>query len=250
MYNALSGTLVEANTIYGGDGITDSYGMFTTATASVSPTIQNNIIHGGSAQRTRGLIEFHTASRIRNNIIYSGSGSIWSRGIHVDGELIASTPHIDNNIILGCPFAVESQCIYESVNTGSAAPASLRNNNLFNCMVPYFDVDAGCTGNADGDANDQTCAIAEINILADVPLGSKGGNIDLNPNFVNLNGGDGNINTTADNNWYFSGSSPAGITAGGLNGRDEIPAWNFVTDKDNLVRPASATPWSMGAFEP
>jgi len=95
----------------------------------------------------------------------------------------------------------------------SANPASLRNNNLFNCTVLYRDFNAGCTGNGDGDGDPTTCTLAEMNALTDI--GVVGGNVSTNPQFADVDGADNLINTMADNDWHFSTGSPAGVTAGG-----------------------------------
>jgi hypothetical protein len=72
----------------------------------------------------------------------------------------------------------------------------------------------------------------------------------VDPLFADIDGADNDINTMDDNDWHLSAGSPASVTAGGLNGLDQNPAWTFTTDKDGVTRPASGNPWSIGAYEP
>jgi len=156
---------------------------------------------------------------------------------------------IENNIIF-TRTGSGSTCIAESVptGTGSATPLSLRNNDVFNCAVLYVDYDMGCTGNADGDNNPQTCTLAEMNALTDINVVGVSANISVDPLLADIDGADNQLGTLADNNWHFSAASPASVTAGGLNGNDE--GWSYITDMDNVLRPASGMPWSIGAYQP
>ena len=55
----------------------------------------------------------------------------------------------------------------------------------------------------------------------------------------------------AGGNWHFRVSDPVTVTAGGLNGNDEV--WAFSEDKDGVSRPVAGLPgdpWAMGAYEP
>ena len=172
---------------------------------SSSPTVQNNTINGGSGPTSSAMYNNNSPSIIvQNNILltHTGAGSV---------------------------------CFFEG--DAVSDPQSMRNNNLFACQVVYYDSDGGCTGNADGDNNSNTCTLAEMNALTDITSGMNG-NVSADPQFVDQVGGD----------WHFSAGSPASVTQGGLNGIDE--GWSFTNDKDGVARPASGSPWAIGAYEP
>ena len=102
----------------------------------------------------------------------------------------------------------------------------------------YRDFDAGCTTNEDGDGDATTCTLMEMQALSDFGTGGVINNISVDPLFLDI-----------EHNQHFSISSPVEVTAGGLNGEDD-GGWGFTTDKDDVVRPGTGSPWSMGAYEP
>ena len=255
--SAASSPTVQDNTIHGGDGAGSSFGIENT---SSSPTVQNNLIHGGSGGNSTAvdlIAEMgapNSSPTVRNNTLYGGGGSGTSTGMRLATQSFASlSPRFDNNMIF-TRSGTGSTCIAEISQfaaSSSTSPSSLRNNNLFGCVVAYRDVENGCPGNADGDNNPGTCTLAEMNALMDIP-GGVSGNISLDTTalFVDLDGADSNLDTMDDNDWHLGAGTPASVTAGGLNGRDQNPAWTFTTDKDGVTRPGSGMPWAIGAYEP
>jgi hypothetical protein len=255
--SAASSPTVQNNTIHGGDGGGSSFGIENT---SSSPTIQNNLIHGGSGGNSTAIDLIaemgapNSSPTVRNNTLYGGGGSGTSTGMRLATQSSASlSPRFDNNMIF-TRSGTGSTCIAEISQfaaSSSTSPSSLRNNNLFGCVVAYRDVENGCPGNADGDNNPGTCTLAEMNALTDIPGGVSGNiSLDMTALFVDLDGADSNLDTMGDNDWHLGAGTPASVTAGGLNGRDQNPAWTFTTDKDGVTRPGSGMPWAIGAYEP
>jgi hypothetical protein len=244
---------IYANRITGLSGGTSAYGIYTN---NASPVIFNNTIIGASAPvlgtpstATAGIYIVNSIGSVRNNSIDGGDGSSKATGIEMVGNSSTTAMNIENNIVF-TRTGTGSSCIAESVPTGAgnATPLSLRNNDLFNCDVVYVDYEMGCTGNADGDNNAQTCTLAEMNALSDITVVGVSNNISVDPLLADIDGADNQLATLNDNDWHFSAGSSASVTAGGLNGVDE--GWSFSTDTDNVVRPASGKPWSIGAYEP
>jgi hypothetical protein len=196
----------------------------------------------------------NSSPTVRNNTLYGGGGSGTSTGMRLATQSFASlSPRFDNNMIF-TRSGTGSTCIAEISQfaaSSSTSPSSLRNNNLFGCVVAYRDVENGCPGNADGDNNPGTCTLAEMNALTDILSGVSGNiSLDMTALFVDLDGADSNLDTMGDNDWHLGAGTPASVTAGGLNGRDQNPAWTFTTDKDGVTRPGSGMPWAIGAYEP
>jgi len=250
IYMTDSSPTLTGNIIQGGyHGSIGTYGLYV---ANGSPTVVNNLISGGKqATNTTAYFLFTGAGVLRNNILYGGSGTTSSRGVALVGYGTLANPYIDNNIIFTpSSGSTTTTCIAESLpnGTGSATPTSLRNNDLFDCAVLYSDYEAKC-----GDlGNSSSCTnITQVNNLV-----GASNNVSVDPQFVSTGGTDNNAATVEGNDWHFTPStrttpgSPASVTASGLNGIDQIPSWSFVTDKDGVMRPASGTPWSIGAYEP
>ena len=237
-----SAPTIQNNNIYGGNAGTYSYGVFNYEGADA--VIQNNMIHGGNGiTNSIGIGNINSSPIIQNNTIHGGIRPS-AMGIFSSGGIPnPANPYIDNNIIL---TGATGTCINGA--GVDSLPSSLRNNDVSGCLVVFADVSAPiCLLNADGDGNDYTCALSEMNVLTGIP-GGVGANISLDPMFADIDGVDNNLNTMADNDWHFSLGSSAFVTAGGLNGIDE--GWTFTTDKDDITRPTSGSPWSMGAYEP
>jgi hypothetical protein len=237
---------IQNNTIHGGSGSSFTYGIYS---LSSSPKVYNNTIHGGSGDTSYGMYNNQSSPTVRNNTMFGGSGTS-SHVVYLSAmDPASANPSIDNNILFS-HGGIFTACIEGFSNSAAGArPLSVRNNNLYNCAVIYFNPGAGCTGNGDGDGDSRTCSVSELNALLNISGGASG-NISVDSLFADIDGADNNINTMNDNNWHFSASSPAGVTAGGLNGRDQLPAWPFTTDKGGINRPASGNPWSIGAYEP
>lgn len=228
--------LIYSNVINGGAGpITVAsnftYGIYV---SGASPRIINNLVNGGDNTSTSYAYYLSNGKGVlRNNILYGGNGTTSSTAVSlVAGSSFTTNPNIDNNILF-TRTGSGSTCVYESTSGGIATPASLHNNDLFDCSVLY---EGGCGG--------ASCTtITQVNTLA-----VASNNISIDPLFTSLTGPDTLISTMGDNNWHFSASSPTSVTAGGLNGIDQ--GWSFTTDKDGVSRPASGKPWSIGAYEP
>ena len=239
--NNVSSPDIQRNTINGGNARLLSMGI--SSSSSSHANIINNLIYGGNAVNgSVGIHDQDSTATVRNNIIHGGNGQ---------SNVIASfgsAPVVENNILLAKPGS-NSTCFIEATGVDpliTGTPQTLRNNNFSGCDVIYLDRDIGCTGNADGDNNPLTCTLAEMNALLDIP--EVGGNISADPQFVDIDGADNDMDTMEDNDWHFSPSSPASVTAGGLNGVDQ--GWSFIDDKDGVMRPAAGNTWSMGAYEP
>jgi hypothetical protein len=136
---------------------------------------------------------------------------------------IGSPAIIENNILFGF------MCIKETDST--ADPIRLFANILYGCGQQYFyyDSDAQCTGNADGDNDASTCTLAEMNQLTDMQV--DGSNINVSLGFE----------TQADADWDLNAASPASVKFGGLD-----LSIDFSMDKDGTQR---TVPWSIGAYE-
>lgn len=256
--------VVLNNHIYGGDATSVSAGYYSGSQGDL--IVRNNLINSGTAGLNMGVYtEGYSTGTYQNNLIYGGAMGMYlfvsspvvqnniivseQRGISAGHSAGSTNPFIDNNIIIAVGTGT-TYCIHE--DSSESDPASLRNNNLFGCSVVYLDDDAGCTGNADGDNNNTTCTLEEMQALTDYSQGASSNNVRLDPEFVNFGGSDNNVSTLGNNDWHFNDTlAPIEVTEGGLNGLDDAGAgWGFTEDKDNNARPASGSPWSMGAYEP
>jgi len=234
MLNHAASPIIQDNTIDGGSGGTDTQGMYNDAMSS--PTVQNNLIYSGSASISYGVNNLDDSPAIfRNNTIISNKHAFRNR---------SSSPSLQNNILMTTAGS-NTYCFYEAIGTNST-PQTLRNNAFFNCSVLYLDRESGCTTDHDGDGDDRTCTIDEINALTDI-AGGVSGNVSVDPQFIDIDGVDNDISTMTDNNWHLSIFTPASILQGGLNGIDE--GWSLTDDKDGVIRPASGNAWSTGAYE-
>lgn len=216
--------IVEQNSV-SGHSMENSTGIYINGTSTV--LLRNNTIHGGSSYATYGVqIEAGSMVILQNNTIFSGDGE----GEFSSALVIGSPAIIENNIIFG------TTCIEE--RNIDADPIRLFANNLYNCGLSpggsilstvYYDSDARCTGNADGDNDAHTCTLAEMNQLTDMQVDGSNISVDLG------------FGTQADADWHLSAASPASVKFGGLD-----LSINFSTDKDGAQR---TTPWSIGAYE-
>ncbi|MDH5446993.1 MAG: right-handed parallel beta-helix repeat-containing protein [Gammaproteobacteria bacterium] len=194
----------------------------------------NNLISTNVTSSNSAGMQLWVSSNsiVRNNTFYSNGSSTY--GIYISGGGTGNAL-IQNNLIYTGAGA-NSYCIYEHDTAGS--PAAVQNNGLFGCSIKYRDNGSGCGGGMD-------CDLAQLNTLGDMTVDN---NVDDDPLLVDLDGADNDINTLSDNNWHYSVLSPTSLTAGGLNGIDE--SWDFTDDFEGISRPASGSPWAIGAYEP
>lgn len=218
------------NTIGGGSGGHYSCGIYNDFSSS---TIYNNAIDGGSGDSSRAIYNGGSSPSIYNNTINGGIGGSYSYGIY---NRNATSPKIDNNIVFTSGTG-SNYCIYEE--DASDDPATFRNNDLFDCDTAlYYDFD--------DDANYTAIAAMETDLTNEGI--SNGDNISVDPEFVDIDGADDDINTMDDNDWRLTASTDASITTGGLDGTNE--GWSFTTDFDGVTRTGNgATGWSMGFSE-
>jgi hypothetical protein len=225
IYN--SNIILSNNHIYNIGGSTYSQGVYIWTEDGFKARIWNNTIYGiTGSSGSIGINIYRTASGLDvwNNTIHS-EGS-YSRGIFM--QLVQGTPNIQNNVIV---TTGNGTCIYETDSLSSyimRTANTIRNNDLY-CQTAYYTTNGFCTANGDGDGISTTCTVSEMESLSHILL--KGGNISVNPNFINQSSG----------NYHLSASSPISVTQGGLN----LSA-SFTTDKDGVARTA---PWSIGAYE-
>jgi len=247
IYAVNSAPAIYNNTINGGAGPISgasnlTYGVYAFGLTNIpgtSPALFNNLVYGGDntiSSYGYALVN-GMGGVLRNNILYGGNGTGSSTAVSLSsGSMATTNPNIDNNILFTRTGGGTTTCLNESTSGGKSTPASFRNNDLFDCSVLYSDYEGGCGGTS-------CTTIEQVNALA-----VASNNVSAHPQFADIYGPDGMIGTLDDNDWHFSAISPAIVTAGGLNGIDE--SWSFTTDKDGVLRPASGTPWSMGAYEP
>lgn len=233
IYADASTMQVQSNTINGGSGITSSTGIAATRSA---PSIENNLIYGGQGSSSMGVYNVESNITLRNNTIHGGTGSNQAYGVQFTySQIIGSGFTIENNIILTqnpIGICIKTDFVWSPDNNVLQCPAALYQY----LTTSYFGINnaGNLTINADGSG-------AELS-----PAGSN--NMSVDPQLADIDGADNNINTMDDNDWHLSASTPASVTAGGLNGVDQ--GWSFTTDKDGIARPASGSPWSIGAYEP
>ena len=107
-----------------------------------------------------------------------------------------------------------------------AEPYHLRFNDLPG--TAYWDRQSGCTGNADGDNNPQTCTVAEMEALTDM---TASGNVANAPG----------LDSTA----HLTNASPCAVTQSTAVAGD-VSVYGYANDAAGTAR---TIPWSMGAFE-
>lgn len=226
-------TVVRHNTIFGGSALNDTNGI---RVSSGVHSIENNLIHAGRGATSTGISNTQANISARNNTVHGGNGNTRAVALKFSySNIIGSGFEIQNNIIM--TQHPDGICIH---STWAWPPA----HNVFHCSGALYQNNTttylglnnagNLTTNADGTG-------AEFS-----PAGSN--NLAIDPLLADIDGPDNNIHTMADNDWRLSAATPASVIAGGLNGIDE--GWSFTTDKDGVTRPASGTPWSIGAYEP
>lgn len=224
---------IYGNRINGGNGSGSAVEM-----VSGTATVYNNMILGPTGSGlVSGIRMAGGTLTLRNNTIHSGVGGSSSYGLIAYGGTYA----VDNNIFMTSNSG-NSYCFAEQAV--SADPSSVRNNDFTSCSTAFYLDYVDGTGCGSNDVCIATAA--NINALGDT---TASGNVSDAPALTDLDGDDNVLNTLGDNDWTFSGSSPAAVTAGGLNGID-AGGWGYTTDMAGVTRPGSGNPWSIGAFEP
>ena len=236
---AVTGT---KNSIHGGTGSSISYGVYS---SFVDLNIYNNLIHGGeSSTSSNGVFIVGSSATVRNNTVYTGgAGAAIKRGIVLSTN--ATSVVAENNNVFGDGSA-GSECIYLGTSD-----SNLDNNNLFNCNHSMTAIFGACAGNGDGDGNAATCNLADVNGLA-----WASGNVEVDPQFTDIDGVDNDINTLADNDWTIASGAGVDLRQGGLDGN--AAGWGFNVDYLDAARTPNtsgspsntgAAGWSMGAYK-
>ena len=218
----LNTTLIRNNAIDGGDASTTTGIFFRQGSA---PVIDNNIIYGGDGAHSYGIEDYNNDMknvRIRNNTIDGGLGvGNSSYGIYIAS---GSTPAIENNIIYTSGTNNYRYGIYE--HDTDSDPTAVNNNDIFDCPAAlYYDEAATSITN-----------ISDVNGLTEAS-----DNISVDAVFTDPSSGD-----------FHVGAS--GLRAG-LNGIDQ--SWTSFPenesgkpiDYEGTERPASGSPWTIGAYE-
>lgn len=172
--------------------------------------IRNNKL-SFEAERSSALLISTGSAHFRNNSLYNGY-------IYLIGD---STLACDNNI-----FEASGSSLLAAINfsTGATAPVSVMKNAFFNWQNLYNEIDGS------------TIIRSETTVPAlETLLGSgASGNVEADPVF--------------DSNLDLTGTTPAAVYAGGIDGTEE--GWGYSLDINGNVRTgASRTGWSMGAVE-
>ncbi len=242
-----SNPTISHNKISGGTGVNWSIAVYTD-TASTA-LIHNNVLSAGDASYTSGIVISSSSPVIQNNTINGGNGTVAVNAVLIQSAGTGTplpAPRIENNIIFTTFVSGDAVCIGEYPN--AAKPASVRNNNFSSCpKAIYWGQSNICPGNADGDNNPATCALAEMEAFIGVQGSSNTADLETSI-FVDIDGPDNNILTMGDNSWRLRSSAPASIKTGGLNGNDL--GWGITSDLAGKVRPPAGAPWSKGAYEP
>ncbi|MBN1412318.1 MAG: right-handed parallel beta-helix repeat-containing protein [Spirochaetales bacterium] len=217
-------SIIRNNKITGGNGSSNAYGVYIYFCST--PYVYNNVISGGTGPNTYGLFNEHSDTRIRNNTVGSGTGTTKASSVYLyENSGSNSHPNVDNNIMYTSGSSVNYCMVEDYAPSRSCTPASLLNNDFHGTgAVLYWDEYNDAALSAIGDINAKTFASDNVN---------------ENPSF--------------DSGFYLTGSTPASVTTGGLNGAHSTALWNFTTDKDGDPRSplddTSTTGWSMGAYE-
>lgn len=201
------------------------------------PEIFNNYIYTGSITgdtgitMTLGISNENSSPTIRNNTINGGSGPYFAVGVNnsYNGDLDGNTfPLIENNIIY-----TENGTSRYGIREKDALsePASVKNNNVFNCDTALYKDNDGTTS-TDLLYISDTGAFTDNDTTPTVTVGSGNVNETLT---INLNTGE-----------ITNDPVPATVSQGGIAGSSQDPAWSFVNDINDTTRTA---PWSIGAYE-
>ncbi|MCK9417959.1 MAG: hypothetical protein M0R70_01110 [Nitrospirae bacterium] len=227
------------------DGI-HIWSVYNAADTITGLKIYDNYIHGdvGMTQSTKwssGYIymEYDIIDPlIYNNILACESGQCPSLGnIAIKGRTTspgASSPKVYNNTIIGVDGTGSSGSGIYLGNDSNMTPIII--NNII--KYQYMGInDAGGSATITSDSND---------FNGNNWVGHKGSYYTTLVNWQAL-GSDlhsTDANPQLDANYRLTASSPASVTAGGVN-----LSSLFTIDKDNHVRPSAPVPWSIGAYQ-
>ena len=204
-----SAAVIDGNLIKGGKAPI-VYGI-RSANASTPLIINNTILAEEAQDISYGILLNASSPRIMNNTINGGSGADEAYGIFHFG---ACNPKIENNLIFTTGGTARYGIFEMALNS---SPASLRNNDLFDCPTALY-------RNFETAQHNLT-DVANVNALP-----GAAGNVSVDPAFV------------SDTDWHLQASSPAEVRQGGL----DLSTEGYAHDQDDQPRTA---PWSIGAFE-
>lgn len=211
----------------------------------------NQILVQAASGDAYGVYLYQVATTIANNTIYTSSSAAGTaKGIFAGSSL--GNKSIKNNVVTTANAGTQ-HCLSEG--SSSADFHEVLNNNLYGCSVLY----------KDENASDRTI-IADVNDATRTTGGAAAtsqGNVSIdntaNQLFVDFDGPDNDLSTTADNNWQLNigNATICNVVYGGLD-----LSVTFATDSAGTARTAtlpggspctttntSAAGWSMGAFE-
>lgn len=192
-----------------------------------SPLVANNVIDGGNGTTFAfGILVNGGAPVIVNNTVGGGAGDGYTFGISTS----SAASVIENNVVFTTAGAFGRACIEHD---GGTAPASVRNNDLFDCPAAlYVETVGGLSGTcAFNKSQDCHTVLVEVNDATVIGVGKAGGNVSSEPVFVDPGARD----------YHLTGASPASVANGGLDRSDLIGL-----DRDGRPR---TLPWSIGAYE-
>ncbi|GAB4372011.1 MAG: hypothetical protein Kow009_08110 [Spirochaetales bacterium] len=229
--NVTSSSITQYNRIDGGTAGEISVGVYNSGKPDPAPLIRNNHIdggYGGYADSIAVYIRWPGNGIVLNNTIHGGRAA-WSHGFRIQDA--ASSAIIRNNTIDsgtgsssaicirlqdGPTVTIENNIIMSSRSIGrgiynwSGSPIITQANNVF----------AGCASGTNTDY----------------------GNV-VYSSYTNLY-----LTDYAGGDWHLTGSTPATVRQGGLDGA--ASGWGFNTDKDGNPRTGNgSTGWSIGAYE-
>jgi len=266
---------ISSNTLYGGDGGAQSYGVHSSDVNTV--TISSNTINAGAASITKGVdiepgsaivtgnsihggigglgsiaLDFGDVSgaEIYNNLINAGGGSGGTIGIRLDGS---SADIAHNTISLGTASSGRGIWLVSGIHGSSTVDA--RNNVIFgdttdssfrcfeeddtsNSVVLSFN-DLYCNYLYREGGTPTRCFLSDGASCLD-PIGYAD-NVAVDPVLADPDGADNDLTTMDDNEWQLTMSSPSSVAQGGTDLTADVS-----DDLDGATRTA---PVSMGAYE-
>jgi hypothetical protein len=231
--------LIECNRIDGAGSGTQSLAIYNDELCPA--VIRNNLIDGGGGAYSLGIMNFESSPVIRNNTISGGRNSAdWSVGLFNQ----SSQPAIQNNIIFSID-GLGNLGVYEY--DAASDPAVFQNNDIFDCPNGlYYDYDGNGFLLTAADLNDYSHTTQDASLLSE-------NNLADDAMLTDADGPDDDDSSIADNDWRLSGSSPAGVASGGLNGAHSTVGWGFASDLTGALRSplddSSISGWSIGAYE-
>ena len=224
MFSYLCDVTISGNVIKGGSTALDL--------RAGTYMIVNNSIFGGTTSQSSGIQYSQGAAvTIVNNTIDGGAGDTLSKGITLVNSTDAT---IQNNVFFNTGTG-GNYCLWECQSGCGgidSRPDDVRNNTLYCGSGAYINQDAG--------------EFAVDATALETLLGGQGtvvgGNVSLDPLFVDADGPDNDPATVADNDWRLTGgTTPCLVSQGGLDLTGIVD-----TDIDGNPR---TPPYSMGAYE-